>query len=82
MMKFKVKMDNEEMVYSANDCIDSIRVAIDGIDGIEEYKEVFDILNEAIKTLEDLKEPYEEAYERECEEESKYENIEYMRSVL
>lgn len=75
-------MSNEDLVYSARDCISSIELAESEIDGITEYEDILEILDEAIDRLKEAKEVYEEEYNRELQEELDYQNGEYMRSVI
>lgn len=77
-----MKMSNEDLVYSARDCISSIEVAKSEIYGISEYEDILEILDEAINRLEEAKEVYEEEYKREQQEELDYQNMEHMRSVI
>ena len=77
-----MKMSNEDLVYSARDCIASIEVAISEIEGISEYKDILELLEEAKDRLEEAKEVYEEEYAREQQAELEYQNREYERSVI
>lgn len=77
-----MKMSNEDLVYSARDCMSSIELGKSEIEGIDEYKYILEILDEAIDELKEAKEEYEEEYERELQEDLDYQNSEYMRSVL
>lgn len=77
-----MKFSNDEMVDYAESAIESIKMAMSELDGIDEYKEIYDLLDDAIDRLEEEKEPYSEAYARECEELRREEELEYMRSVL
>lgn len=77
-----MKMSNEELVSIAEEAVDSINIALSELDSVEEYKEIYEMLEEVKNKLNTEVEPYEEAYERECEEELEYQNREYERSVI
>lgn len=77
-----MKMSNEELVSIAENAIDSINIALSELDSVEEYKEIYEMLEEVKNKLNTEVEPYKEAYERECEEELEYQNREYERSVI
>ena len=77
-----MKLSNEELVYSARDAISSIEMAQSELDGIEEYKEAYEALNEIIDMLQENSQEYEEKYNEEMQEELDYQNSEYERSVV
>ena len=77
-----MRFSNEELTSIAEDAIESIKMAISELKGVEEYKDAEDGLEDIISWLEDAVEPYREAYDKECEAERAYMNAEYERSVL
>ena len=77
-----MKYSNEELTSIAEDAIESIKLAISELEGVEEYKEAYDALEDIIHTLEEAAEPYIEAYDKECEADRAYMNADYERSVL
>ena len=75
-----MKMSNEELVSAYDEAYDNIQLAISTLDGIDEYKAVYETLKQAKHELEETVEPYMQAYNRECDEELEYQNLEYERS--
>lgn len=76
-----MKWSNEELTDIAEDVRINLKMAIDDLQGVEEYKEIYDYLEEALDVLNSKAEPFEEEYENECKKELEYENIEYEKSV-
>lgn len=74
--------DNEELTTIAEDCESSIKMAMSELDGIEEYKEICNILEEALDELEETSQTYKDKYEEELELEKNYENSECERSKI
>lgn len=81
-MNLKIKMSNEELVGASDDAINTINLAISELEGIEEFENALEILEEAKKEIIEASEDIREAYKEECEKEREYENFEYERSVL
>lgn len=77
-----MKFNNEELADIADDARTNIKFALDTLNSAEEYKDVFDILEEAMNMLNEVAEPYEKAYKRDLKLERDFENSEYMRSVI
>lgn len=77
-----MKWSNEELSIIAEDSRINMQFAIDNLAGVENYKEVVEILEEAMEKLNDIAEPYEKAYEKEQADENAYLMNEYRRSVI
>ncbi len=77
-----MKMSNEELVSAYDEAYDNIQLAISTLDGIDEYKEVYETLEQAKYELEETAETYMQAFNRECETELEYQNLEYERSKI
>ncbi len=77
-----MKWNNEELSIIAEDSRINMQFAIDILAGVENYKEVAEILEEAMEKLNDIAEPYEKAYEKEQADENAYLMNEYRRSVI
>lgn len=77
-----MKMSNEDLVYSARDAISSLELALSEIEGIEEYKDIYEAISEDRDILNDKLEFYEEEYNKELQAELDYQDMEYMRSVI
>lgn len=77
-----MKMSNEELVSAYDEAYDNIQLAISTLDGIDEYKEVYETLEQAKHELEETAEKYMQAFNRECDEELEYQNLEYERSKI
>lgn len=77
-----MKWTNEELVDIAEDTRISLETIKSDLYGIEEYKEIYEIIVEAISTLNEKSEPIEQLYNEECAKEMEFENIEYEKNVL
>lgn len=77
-----MKWSNEELTSIAEDTRIDIQSAIDNLQGVQEFKDVYEYLKEALDVLNEIAEPFEESYERELQAERDYQNSEYMRSVI
>ncbi|MEG0872956.1 MAG: hypothetical protein RSD14_04910 [Clostridia bacterium] len=77
-----MKWSNEELVSIYEDANCNIQCAIDDLQGVEEYKEVLQIVLQAQEMLDNLAETYETLYDEECEKQEEYENMEYEINVL
>lgn len=77
-----MKWTNGELVEIYGNAYDNIQLAIDELNGVDEYKEILETLKEAKHELEETVEPYMQAYNRECEAELEYQNLEYERSKI
>jgi len=77
-----MKWTNGELVEIYANAYDNIQLAIDELNGVDEYKEILETLKEAKSELEETAEKYMQAFNRECDRELKYQNSEYERSVI
>lgn len=77
-----MRMSNEELVSAYDEAYDNIQLAISTLEGIDEYKEILETLKQAKHELEEEVEPYMQAYNRECDIELEYQNLEYERSAI
>lgn len=77
-----MKWTNGELVEIYENAYDNIQLAIDELNGVDEYKEILETLKEAKSELEETAEKYMQAFSRECDRELKCQNSEYERSVL
>lgn len=77
-----MKWTNGELVEIYENAYDNIQLAIDELNGVDEYKEILETLKEAKSELEETAEKYMQAFNREYDRELKYQNSEYERSVL
>lgn len=77
-----MKFSDEELTCMADDSIKHIEEAICVLDGVKEYKELREALESIKIDLLEESNPYRENYYKQCEEERKYEEIEYQRSRL
>lgn len=77
-----MKYSNCDLVGIADDAMGSIKMAISELEGVEEYKETYNSLKDVLELLQEESEPYEEAYNTECQKEYDYLNSEYEGSVL
>ncbi len=75
-----MKFTNGELVEIYNNAYDNIKLAISELDGVDEYKEVLETLKDAKDELEEEAESYIQDYNKECDEELAYQNLEYERS--
>lgn len=73
-----MKYDNNELVTIGDDVLSSIKIALSEVDGVDEYSEVLDILEEAKAAAEEIMNKHSGlAYQ----EEQKELNDEYLASV-
>lgn len=77
-----MKWTNGELVEIYENAYDNIQLAIDELNGVDEYKEILETLKQAKHELEEEVEPYMQAYNRECDTELGYQNLEYERSAI
>lgn len=77
-----MKFSDEELSCIADDSIENIEKAINDLEGVKEYEEIKGILEDIKIDLLEKSNPYRENYYKQCEEERKYEEIEYQRSRL
>ncbi len=77
-----MKWTNGELVEIYANAYDNIQLAIDELNEVDEYKEILETLKEAKSKLEETVEKYMQAFNRECDEELEYQNLEYERSKI
>lgn len=77
-----MKWTNGELVEIYENAYDNIQLAIDELNGVDEYKEILETLKEAKSELVETAEKYMQAFNRECDEELEYQNLEYERSKI
>lgn len=77
-----MKLTNEDLANIAEDTRIDIISAKDNLQGINEFKEIYNYLEEALEVLNEKAEFYELEYEKECNEAEEYQNVQYRRSVL
>lgn len=77
-----MKWTNGELVEIYENAYDNIQLAIDELNGVDEYKEILETLKEAKSELEETAEKYMQAFNREYDEELEYQNLEYERSKI
>ena len=77
-----MKLTNEDLANIAEDARIDIISAKDNLQGINEFKEIYSYLEEALEVLNEKAEFYELEYEKECNEAEEYQNVQYRRSVL
>ena len=77
-----MKWTNGELVEIYENAYDNIQLAIDELNDVDEYKEVYETLKQAKHELEETAETYMQAFNRECENELEYQNLEYERSKI
>ena len=77
-----MKWTNGELVEIYDNAYDNIQLAIDELNDVDEYKEILETLKQAKSELEETAETYMQAFNRECEAELKYQNLEYERSKI
>lgn len=77
-----MKWTNGELVEIYANAYDNIQLAIDELNDVDEYKEILETLKQAKSKLEETVEKYMQAFNRECETELEYQNLEYERSKI
>lgn len=77
-----MRWSNEEIVSISEDARDGIEQAIRELDGCEIFKDLKEALEEDLRELNYIAEPYQEAYDREYEEEMQMRNEEFERSRI
>lgn len=77
-----MKWTNGELVEIYDNAYDNIQLAIDELNDVDEYKEILETLKQAKHELEEIAETYMQAFNRECETELEYQNLEYERSKI
>lgn len=77
-----MKLTNEDLANIAEDVRVDIISAKDNLNGVNEFKEIYRYLEEALEVLNEKAEFYELEYEKECKEDEEYQNVQYRRSVL
>lgn len=77
-----MRWSNEEIVSMAEDARDGIEQAIRELDCCEIFKNLKEALEEDLRELNYIAEPYQEAYDREYEEEMQMRNEEFERSRI
>lgn len=77
-----MKWTNGELVEIYENAYDNIQLAIDELNGVDEYKEILETLKQAKHELEETAETYMQAFNRECDRELKCQNSEYERSAI
>lgn len=77
-----MKWTNGELVEIYENAYDNIQLAIDELNEVDEYKEILETLKEAKSKLEETVEKYMQAFNRKCETELEYQNLEYERSKI
>ena len=75
-----MKWTNGELVEIYANAYDNIQLAIYELNEVDEYKEILETLKEAKSKLEETVEKYVQAFNRECDEELEYQNLEDERS--
>lgn len=77
-----MKWTNGELVEIYENAYDNIQLAIDELNEVDEYKEILETLKEVKSKLEETVGKYMQAFNRECDEELEYQNLEYERSKI
>lgn len=77
-----MKWSNEELSALGDDIRTSIQFALEDSSKAKQYEDVSNLLQEAMDVLNEIAEPFEEAYESELKAENDYQLSEYMRSVI
>ena len=77
-----MKWTNGELVEIYENAYDNIQLAIDELNGVDEYKEILETLKQAKHELEEEVEKYMQAFNREYDTELEYQNLEYERSKI
>lgn len=76
-----MKYTNEDLTNIKDDVVGSIEIAISELEGVEEYKNILEQLEQIKSDLEEEAEPYEEAYEEECRQNKIYDITQYNRDT-
>lgn len=77
-----MKWTNEELVEIYENACDNIQLAIDELNGVNEYREVQETLKEAKSELEEIGEKYMQTFNREYDDIIEQQNLEYERSKI
>lgn len=77
-----MKFSDEELSCIADNAVECIERALYELDGVREYKELKEELEEIRLELLEESNPYRENYYKQLEAEQNYENIEYQGSRL
>lgn len=74
--------NNSELVEIKDSTIDILKSAICELEGVEEYKDIYNSIDDIIDELEEVAKIYEEAYEEESKKDRDYENNEYYKNTF
>lgn len=77
-----MKWSNEELIDYGNEALDYIKIAIDELEGIDEYKEILSTLKQTEEDLKNEMEVYQEEYLLNQQREKDYEETEYRKIKL
>jgi hypothetical protein len=72
---------NEDLKIIKEDTLGSLQLALDELEGVEEYKTIYEQIQGTIEDLKSEAEQYEEAYEEELEKERESADRDYYHDT-